>query len=95
MSHGSHLKHMLYGAATISAVLVVAGVPVVTALTYGLFLACPLMMLRMMISTNGQGHEHGSGGPDRYDGHDPVRREDGHRAEASGRNSARAPLSRR
>lgn len=61
MSHGSHLKQMLYGAAAIFAVLVIAGMPVGTALTYGLFLACPLMMVWMMMSMNGQDHGHGSG----------------------------------
>jgi len=86
MSHGSHLKQMLYGAAAIFAVLVVAGVPVWTALTYGLFLACPLMMVWMMISMNGQGHGHGSSGHDRddsaqADSHLPAERLDASRRE--------------
>lgn len=56
MSHGSHLKHMLYGAAAIFGVLLAAGVPAGTALTYGLLLACPLMMVWMMASGGHGGH---------------------------------------
>lgn len=56
MSHGSHLKQMLLGAAAIFGLLVVAGLPVGAALTYGVLLACPLMMGWMMFGMNGGGH---------------------------------------
>ena len=56
MSFGSHLKQMLFGAAAIFGVLLVAGLPVGAALTYGLLLACPLMMVWMMFGMNGGGH---------------------------------------
>lgn len=63
MAHGSHLKQMLLGAAAIFGVLLVAGLPVGTALTYGVLLACPLMMVWMMFGMNGDGHG-GHGGSD-------------------------------
>lgn len=78
MSHGNHLKHMLYGGVAIFAVLAVSGVPLGTALTYGVLLACPLMMLTM----GGHSRAHGTGRPDAnsdaavHDGHqheaDPI-----------------------
>ena len=61
MSHGSHLKHMLYGAAAIVGVLLAAGVPAGTALTYGLLLACPLVM-----ASGGHGG-HGGHGADTHE----------------------------
>lgn len=56
--HGNHVKHMLYGGAAIALALLAAGVPLGTALTYGVVLACPLMMIWMVLAMNG--HEHGS-----------------------------------
>ncbi|MFP5219752.1 MAG: DUF2933 domain-containing protein [Actinomycetes bacterium] len=58
MSHStaSHLKHMLYAAAGIFVVLAIAGMPLGTALGYGVFLACPLMMVWMMIAMGDHGH---------------------------------------
>jgi hypothetical protein len=56
MSHEAHFKQMLYGAAAIFGVLLVVGVPVGTALYYGLLLACPLMMVWMLITMNIHGH---------------------------------------
>jgi hypothetical protein len=60
MNHGTatHLKYMLYVAAGLFVVLTIAGVPLSTALTYGVFLACPLMMIAM------GGHVHGGGSRD-------------------------------
>jgi hypothetical protein len=46
--HANHLKHMLLGGAAILAALVLAGVPLATAASYALVLACPLMMIFMM-----------------------------------------------
>ena len=56
MAHGSHLKQMLFGAAAIFGVLLLAGLPVESALIYGVLLACPLMMVWMMFGMNGAGH---------------------------------------
>ena len=66
MSHGNHLKHMLYGGVAIFAVLAVSGVPLSTALTYGVLLACPLMMIAMMLTMggHGEGGQHGTGRSD-------------------------------
>jgi hypothetical protein len=58
-STATHLKYMLYVAAGLFVVLTIAGVPLSTALTYGVFLACPLMMIWMMMAMGGHG---GSGG---------------------------------
>ena len=63
MAHKSHLRRMLLGAAAIFGVLLVAGLPVGTALTYGVLLTCPLMMVWMMFGMNGGGHG-GDGGSD-------------------------------
>jgi peptidoglycan/LPS O-acetylase OafA/YrhL len=62
MNHGTatHLKYMLYVAAGLFVVLTIAGVPLSTALTYGVFLACPLMMVWMLIAMGGHGHGGGS-----------------------------------
>lgn len=64
MSHGSHLKHMLYGAAAMFLVLLAVGVPVGTALAYGLLLTCPLMMVGMMLSGGGHGDHSAAPGAD-------------------------------
>lgn len=69
--HGNHLKHMLIGGGALLGVLLVAGIPLATALPYALFLACPLMMMFMMGSMGGhEGHggghdEHTTAGPQR------------------------------
>lgn len=59
-----HLKHMLIGGAAIFAVLLVAGVDLQQALQWAILLACPLMMVGMMMMMNrkggSQGHDHGS-----------------------------------
>ena len=75
-----HIKHMLFGAAAIFAVTVVAGVPVGTALFYGLFLACPLMMIWMMIGLSSQGHGRGQSSTH----HDDGLPEESHRPGISG-----------
>jgi hypothetical protein len=54
---GNHLTHMLLGGAAILAVLLVAGVPLGAALTYAAVLACPLMMVGMMLMMN-HGNDH-------------------------------------
>ena len=61
MKTGTHIKYMLYAAAGIFAILALAGVPLSTALTYGIFLACPLMMVWMMAAMGGHGHGDGPG----------------------------------
>jgi hypothetical protein len=58
MKQATHLTQMLYVAAGLFAVLVLTGVPLGTALTYGVLLACPLMMVWMLILMGGQGHGH-------------------------------------
>lgn len=57
----SHMKHMAAGFAGLFAVLVVAGVPVTTALGYAVALACPLMMVTMMFGGHHRtGHRAGT-----------------------------------
>ena len=78
-STATHLKYMLYAAAGIFAVLALAGVPLSTALTYGAFLACPLMMVWMMIamggnSHGGSDHQHDDAAADRRDAAELDRR---------------------
>ena len=68
----SHLKHMAVGAVVVLAVLLVAGVPFERAAGWALALACPLMMVGMMLmmgrhgasgSTTGTSeHAHGATG---------------------------------
>lgn len=56
---GNHLKHMLFGGVALLAVFLAAGVPLGRALPYAIGLACPLMMVVMMVmmgrGMNGQG----------------------------------------
>ena len=59
MMNGKHLKYMLLVGGGLFVVLLVAGVPVSTALFYAVLLACPLMMVAMMAM---MGHGTGSGG---------------------------------
>jgi hypothetical protein len=59
--HGNHLKHMLIGGAVVLAALLIVGVPLGTALPYAALLACPLMMISMMLSMNGHGGHGGHG----------------------------------
>lgn len=47
-----HLLYMAGGAVVVFGVLVISGVPVSTALVWGLLLACPLMMMTMMFPMN-------------------------------------------
>ena len=73
MRTATHVKYMLYAAASVFAVLAVAGVPLGTALTYGALLACPLMMVWMMVMTGG--HDDGADGSTIDDGR-PSRSDD-------------------
>ena len=57
--NGNHLKYMLLGGAGLFGVLLLAGVPLTSALLYAALLACPLMMITM----GGHGG-HGSAGSD-------------------------------
>lgn len=78
MNHGTatHLKHMLYAAAGVFVVLTIAGIPLSTALTYGAVLACPLMMVWMMLAMGGHGHggSQGTAPTERRDAADLDRR---------------------
>jgi len=67
--HGNHMKSMLIGGAGLLVLLLVVGVPLATALSYAVFLACPLMMLVMMRSMGGGA---GQGGRRRDDSHDAT-----------------------
>lgn len=51
----AHLKHMLIGGAAILAVLLAVGVDARQALSWAVLLACPLMMVAMMLMM-GRGH---------------------------------------
>jgi type III secretory pathway component EscV len=61
---GNHLKPMLLGGAAILALLLVAGVPFSAALTYAAVLACPLMMVAMVLMMN-RGSAHKDASPDK------------------------------
>lgn len=64
--HGNHVKHMLIAGGGLLVVLIVAGVPLGTALPYAVALACPLMMVAMM----GRGQSgHAGGGHGEADAH--------------------------
>ena len=54
----SHVKYMLFGGAGVMVVALLFGVPLQSALFYGVVLACPLMMIFMM-GGHGGGHDHG------------------------------------
>ena len=45
--NGNHLKYMLLGGAGVFGILLLAGVPLTSALLFAVVLACPLMMLTM------------------------------------------------
>lgn len=47
--HGNHMKHMLMAGGGLLVVLLVAGVPLGTELPYAIALACPLMMVAMIV----------------------------------------------
>lgn len=47
--HTNHVKHMLIGAGLVLSVLLLSGVSPGTALFYALLLACPLMMVGMVV----------------------------------------------
>ncbi|HEX2905208.1 MAG TPA: DUF2933 domain-containing protein [Jatrophihabitans sp.] len=65
MTNGKHLKYMLLIGGGLFAVLLVAGVPLSAALSYALLLACPLMMVWMMLSMpSHDGSEHSGHEPD-------------------------------
>ena len=55
----SHVKYMLFGGAGVMVVALLFGVPLQSALFYGVVLACPLMMVFMMRGGHGGGHDHG------------------------------------
>ena len=55
--NGNHLKHMLLGGAAAFGVLLLVGVPPISALLYAALLACPLMMFTM----GGHGGHGGAG----------------------------------
>jgi hypothetical protein len=75
--NGNHMKHMLIGGAGILVVLLLAGVSLGSALPYAFVLACPLMMVAMMVMMNrGNGHGGQGGG-----GHDHGDRGDGQSTE--------------
>ena len=63
MSLGNHLRYMLYGGVVIFALLVVSGAPPSAALAYGVLLACPLMMIAMMLTMGGHGARATPAGP--------------------------------
>jgi hypothetical protein len=62
-----HAKQMLLAGGVILVVLLIARVPVGTALRFAVLLACPLMMVMMMASMGRGGHGDGS----RSDSHEP------------------------
>lgn len=67
----THLKHMAIGAGVILAALLLVGLPIGSALTYALLLACPLMMVGMMLMMGGHGSrggDHSDASSDRGDG---------------------------
>ncbi len=58
MSPLSHIKYMLFGGVGLFAVALLFGVPLQSALFFGILLACPLMMIFMMRG-HGEGSDHG------------------------------------
>lgn len=64
MNMRSHLTGMLLAGAAVLAVALLAGFPLGAALPYAALLACPLMMIAMMVMmTRGSGHGGGQGSP--------------------------------
>lgn len=74
MNHKAHLKWMAIVAAGAFVVLLLMGKPAGEALTMAVALACPLMMVAMMLG--GHSHGHGSQG-DGHAGHAPAGRTEG------------------
>lgn len=66
---GKHLKYTLLGAAALLAVLVLAGVPLESAVVTALALSCPLMMLFMMGGHGGHARPHVHGEPREHGEH--------------------------
>ena len=63
--NGNHVRYMLLGGAGVVGVLTLVGVPLSSALLYGILLACPLMMIMMPgHGGHGGGHHHSSRGDD-------------------------------
>jgi hypothetical protein len=60
MNGMAHLKYMVFGGAAAFAVALLLGVPAQSALTLAFVLACPLMMVVMMVGDN----DHGASGRD-------------------------------
>ncbi len=58
MSPLSHMKYMVLGGAGVMVVALLFGVPLQSALFFGILLACPLMMIFMM-GGHSAGHGHG------------------------------------
>ncbi len=81
--NGNHLKYMLLAGAGLFAVLLATGTPVGNALLVAIALACPLMMVVMMMggghsghsghSGSGAGHDHGQTPDDAGHRDDPTR----------------------
>lgn len=74
-NHGgkSHLLGMVGIAALVFVVLVLSGRSFAEAWPLALFLACPLMMVGMMLMMRGgNGHQHGNDTPDRHDHNDAT-----------------------
>jgi hypothetical protein len=72
--HAKHLAYMVAAGGAAFGVMVLAGVPLGTALPYALLLACPLMMIAMMASMRGD-DSHGAAEPGRTRdpaGHQPA-----------------------
>ncbi|MGN6242266.1 MAG: DUF2933 domain-containing protein [Motilibacteraceae bacterium] len=73
--NGGHLKHMIVGGLALLGLLLIAGVPLASALPYTVLLACPLMMIFIMSSMGGHGsgcHGHdGKGAHESGDEGDP------------------------
>ena len=75
---------MIIGGVALLGVLLIAGVPLASALPYAVLLACPLMMIFMMSSMGGHGsgcHDHdGKGGHEGGDEGEPqsVRKSEPH-----------------
>lgn len=80
--NGEHLKYMFLGAAGLLTVLVLAGVPLESAVMTALVLACPLMVLFMVgghagqarPDVHGESAEHGEQGGHRGRGESPADR---------------------
>jgi hypothetical protein len=56
MKLATHVEYMVYAAAAIFIAFTVVGVPLTAALSYGVVLACPVVMIGMMFMMGGHGH---------------------------------------